>query len=291
MSLKAYLGKLRGSVKVEDLKQNLDMIDDKMVDLTKPILDAYGSANPTSDTIVAQTKIFERNYNETIYHTLLRAHDNILDIIAYIQKALSRDDASEFTTASIKAYHLNLLKLTDTIDFVSEYMRRFITYLVSTAHNAASGKPDHHGITPAEIKYIESNHSTFHSALKTALTPLHKIRQQLDSLPAVAVDLDSYDMLEKANSNRLDPMALGFISTRFNPILFIGLVYAKYQAERYNQAQQDLHEVQCKLLRLKQLQDDKSDPQLEKRINYYENRNKELRAKIDRLERDYGIND
>lgn len=284
--------KLLPSFGKRTLTGEINQINDKLKSFTIP---SYNNLDKQPfDTQTA--KYFESLYSKQLgrgnmYKGILDACVTALEIGQYLEDQVEEKFNDDITRASLTAYMVNTLKLIQVIDFVSDYARRLCRYLATTAINKQNNVDDElKGIVKAEQLFIEEYKYTFFDALKILNKPAKDIKSTLEAIPAVIINPDNYENVGAAvGEHNIDPLALNFISTRYNPALFFGTKVARYQANKYNQAKLDLQEIQCKLLKLKQSKTGKEDAKLDRQIEYYENLNNKVHAEIEDMEEDYGI--
>ncbi len=284
--------KLLPSFGKRTLTGEINQINDKLKSFTIP---AYSQLDKNPfDSKTA--KYFEGLYSKQVtrgnmYKGILDALQTSLEVSQYLDDQVDEKFGDDITRASLTAYMVNTLKLIQVIDFVSDYARRLCRYLATTAINAQNNVEDElHGIVKAEQDFIEQYKYAFFDALKILNAPAKDITSKLESIPNVIVTPDNIDNVGAAvGKNAVDPLAMNFITTRYNPALFFGTKVARYQANKYSQAKLDLQEIQCKLLKLKQARSGKQDAKLDKQIEYYENLNNKIHAEIEDMEEDYGI--
>ena len=281
--------KLLPSFGKRTLVTEIDQINDKLKTFTIPAYTHLGKTPFNSET----AKYFEGIYNSRVtrgnmYDGVLKALQTCLELGEYLEDQVNTKFKDDITRASLTAYTLNLLKLTNIIDFVSDYARRLCRYLASTAVNKLDGKDEMNGIVKAEQNFINGFKHAFFDSLKIINQPVKTIQAKLEAIPDIVVTPDNLDSVGAAVGN-VDPLAMNFIAISANPAMFFVHRIARYQANKYNQAKIDLQEIQCKLLKLKQSKSGKEDAKLDAQIEYYENLNDHVKAKIEEMEDDYDI--
>lgn len=292
MNFKVFMAKLLPNFGKRTLTGEINQINDKLKSFTIPSYTGLDKTPFNSET----AKYFESLYTKQVtrgnmYVGILAALRTSLELGEYLDDQVEATFNDDITRASLTAYMVNTLKLIQVIDFVSDYARRLCRYLATTAINKQGGMADEqYGIVAAEKNFIEGYKYAFFDALKILNAPIKDIKRKLESIPKIIITPDNLDSVGAAvGANNIDPLALNFISTRYNPALFFGTKVARYQANKYNQAKLDLQEIQCKILKLKQARNDKHDVKLDKQIEYYENLNNKVHAEIEDMEEDYGI--
>lgn len=292
MNFKIFMSKLLPSFGKRTLTAEIDQISDKLKSFSIP---AYSTLNKNPFDCKT-SKYFESLYTNQVgrgnmYDGILNALNKCLELSEYLYDQVQEKFNDDITRNTLTAYMMSTLKLIQIIDFISDYARRLCRYIATTAINKNNGLTDElYGVVKAESEFIESYKYSFFDALKVINAPVKDITTKLESIPAITVTPDTFDNVSATvGAKAVDPLALNFIATRFNPALFFGNKVARYQANKYNQAKLDLQEIQCKILKLKQSKTDKQDVKLDKQIEYYENLNNKVHAQIEDMEDDYDI--
>lgn len=291
MNFKTMLTKLLPSFGKRTLLVEIEQINDKLKSFSIPAYKALHKTPLNSDAV----KYFEKLYHTQVgrgdmFAGIAKALDTCLELGDYIEDQVEAKFQEDITRASLTAYTVNMLKLIETINFVSDYSRRLCRYLATTAINKQLARDELEGITKAEQKFIEEYKYAFFDALAVLNKPVKDIQTKLEAIPDVILTSDNFESVGQAfGKGKIDPLALNFISTSWNPAMFFATKIARYQADKYNQAKIDLQEIQCKVLKLKQLKGGQEDAKLDQQIEYYENLNDKVRANIEEMEEDYGI--
>lgn len=291
MNFKTMLTKILPSFGKRTLTTEIDQINDKLRSFSIPAYKSLGKNGLNSKT----AKYFESLYSSKVqrgnmYQGILNGLEAAAELCDYIETQVDEKFQEDITRASLTAYALNMLKLIEVINFVSDYSRRLCRYLASTAINHSIGKDEMDDITKSEQEFINGYKYAFFDALKVLAKPVKDIQTKLEAIPDVLVTADNIDTVNSSiGAAKTDPLTMNFIGTSWNPAMFFVTRIARYQANKYNQAKLDLQEIQCKILKLKQLKDGKEDAKLDKQIEYYENLNVKVTAELEEMEEDYDI--
>lgn len=285
------LTKMLPSFGKRSLATEVDQITDKLKTFTIPAYKSLGGDKLSSETGTYFESLYASKVGRgNMYQGILKSLETCLALCNYIDDQVDARFQEDITRASLTAYTLNMLKLIETINFTSDYSRRLCRYLATAAVNKAIGLDELTDITKAEQNYINQYKYSFFDALTILGKPTTDLQNKLDMIPDIVVTADNLDSVNSAVGKAVvDPLALNFISTSWNPALFVGTKIARYQADKYNQAKLDLQEIQCKTLKLKQLKSGKEDAKLDRQIDFYENLNDKVRANIEEMEEQYDI--
>ena len=291
MNFKTFMTKLLPSFGKRTLITELDQINDKLKTFTIPAYSNLGKSPFDSEV----ARYYEGLYSQLVtrgnmYTGISKALETCLELCAYIENEVDKKFNDDITRASLTAYSINMLKLVNTIDFVSDYARRLCLYLTTTTLNKVMGRPEAEGIVKAEQEFIANYRHAFFDSLVILNKSAKDIETKLESIPDIMVSPDNIDSVGSAiGKGKVDPLGLNFIAPRNNPAMFFVNKIARYQANRYEQAKVDLQEIQCKLLKLKQLKTGNENAKLDAQIEYYANLNDHVKAKIAEMEDDYDI--
>lgn len=293
MDFKSFMTKLLPTFGKRLVLTELEQIKDKLNSYTIP---AYKTAQGVHDKLEsAEAKFFEGVYHKMIgrgkmFQEISKRLEVASEVCDYLLDAVNDKFQEDITRASLSAYTLNVLKLTEAISFISDYGRRLVVFVTTVELNKKMGVEELDGITKAEKDFIYEYRNAFFEGLKILETSADDIEKKLEAIPNVLVNPDNFDTVKSAvGVGNADPLKLNFFSPRYNPFLFVNMKIVTYQASKYNQAKADLKEIQIKILKLKQLREGKEDAKLDTQIEYYTNLNNHLKADIDRMEEEYEL--
>ena len=227
------------------------------------------------------------NYIEYINHVLelLAADTKIFaDLVAkHFERQVSSDGIS-FTNA-------NILQAVNAAGFVTDYARQLLRATLDFETQAALGtkgssKP---GMTPAELQWLDKHRDAFFECLKVFDRKPQELKAKLESVPDMVVAPDDYAQLEQmaGGVSAVDPLAVGFIPLKYNPIYRIRLQIANYQVAKYRGLQAELEAIQLRLVALRYAQDGKGNAATEDEIEKLEARVADTYFRLEKMEQDY----
>lgn len=278
-------------VLVSEVEQTLDILKTTTI----PAWKGFQEVMSTHKTPCVAVVDYEKKYKGKLkkgspYKNVFIALENMVILSEYMVSAIEDKFAEDLTRSSLSAYALNILKLTSIISFASRYARNLAVYLVNCQNVEETGNEDDKP-NKADTRFVEENLYPFLAVVDLFNTPAKELVAKLEDIPDLIVNEENVETQQAVAGADIDPLKMNFISPRYNPFMFWNSRRARYQADKYKQAQADLQEIQCRLLLLKQKQQNKNDAKLEKQIEYYTNLNNKLKAEIEDMEEEYGLND
>ena len=110
------------------------------------------------------------------------------------------------------------------------------------------------------------------------------LQKQIDRIPEVVVDVNDATGAAEMHGHNLDPLTLGFLPFRWNPIYHIRLKISEWQFARYESAKAERQAIELRVLALQNARNGQEDPSVEQQINYYDGVLKDLNYKISKME-------
>jgi hypothetical protein len=179
-----------------------------------------------------------------------------------------------------------IVKYCDAMFLVSKYSRKFLNwvYVMETSSFATDEKITD-SISKYELEWLETTFVDFCNALKSTSSDSGKVASSFDSIPEIQVSAsDPESLKETIGESKLDPLRLGFIASKANPIYYVRMLVAEYQVRRYKEMKEELSLIQLRRMNLEKLKAGKSDANLEKQIEYVEGRVQDLSFQIAEME-------
>lgn len=297
MSIGKYVGSLLPSFDKGRVEEDLRVLKEELSQSTIPPYESaaeyFGSEKFKSKECQQYDRLFggrvkverrmEGVYPVVIDHVLRRASDTVSMLEGEVDKYFGRDVAASGLTYA----RANLLRLIEVTYFVSRYARKLLLWTYDEekkAHGRKVGDP----FTKAEIEWIFANRDAFFIALNVLAKPTSEIKGALYNIPDMVVVPEEVDIAEQTvGATKLDPLRMGIIPIKLNPIYHVRLAIAEFQVARYKAGQEEKRSLEYRLLALKEIkQDSGGDARLEQQIEYTENRIKKLNHKLAKMEED-----
>ncbi len=179
-----------------------------------------------------------------------------------------------------------IVQYCDAFFLVAKYARKFLNYIY-----VAETLPFRDEVTAAdqlpkaERDWLDKHFVDFCNAFKAATNEPKKTLAAIEGIPEIEVASSNLASLEATvGKNQLDPLKLGFIASKANPIYFVRMVVAEYQVRRYKEMKEELSLLQLRRMNLEKLKAGKNDANLEKQIQYVESRVQKLSYEIAEME-------
>jgi hypothetical protein len=225
---------------------------------------------------------FRGNYVEVTYFILKRTLENIDTFDKMVDEAYAHD----VVRSAISYSDTQLLQLIEAISFAVRYARKLLMYTLAQEvdlyrDNNLRGQE----LTKAETDWLIRNVQVFYLTLRALDKPGKDYLSIFQEIPDIAVDVDNADnVAAMVGSQNLDPLRLGAHGLILNPIYHVRIAWTEWQVARYDSAKEERKMLEFQILDMKNALDNKSDPKLEKALEYTQDRVSRLSYKIQKIE-------
>ena len=286
---------------VPSLERNeiLEDIDSTVAEINEFTLPPYNAAfdsglfgeqyNPKSKWLREK----QMNYTRSTVSRIHSLHMYIHAVTATLPERLERfrelmedTDTTTVVSAGIDYKTANLIQFISISGFISRYARKFLllTYCHETPEYVKRANRDM-PFSRIELKMLEDQYDGFMEALHIFSMPTDIMIKKLADIPEYVVDDTADDIITTTGSKNLEPIAVGFIPYRWNPIYHVRMAITDWQHSRYLAAKDERQALDLRLLAMRSAKDNGSiDPTLEKQIKYTEDRVMKLNRKIGKAE-------
>lgn len=294
MSIGKYVSSLLPSFDKGRVEEDIRVLKEELSQITIPPYEAaaefYGANGFSSKqcqefnrTFANRTNVerkFEGYYPVTIHHVLVRAQETVAMLDGQVDKYFGRDVA----TSGLTYARANLLRLIEVTYFVCRYSRKLLLW-THDEEKKSLGRKIGDPFTSAEIEWLFENRDGFFAAINVLARPTKEIAGALYNIPDMVVVPEEVDVAEATvGANKLDPLRMGIIPIKLNPIYHVRLAIAEFQVARYKAGQEEKRSLEYRLLALKEIHNEGGDAHLEQQIEYTENRIKKLNHKLAKME-------
>lgn len=225
-------------------------------------------------------RLKDRNFFDGV-EWLFHSIPDKLDVINKLVDEMFAKDVTRDTMTYRKA---SVIRYLEIVRFCAEYASRGMLRLLAAEANIAEGKPEavDAQLTPAELAWFNNNQAAFFDSLRILQISPSDLQQTIDSIPDVTVVPEKASMIrETVGENNLDPMRLGLLNARHNPIYHIRMMTAEHQVRKYKAKKEEKRLLELRILRLKEAYQSKQDPRLSQQIEYNEGRLQRLNYELD----------
>lgn len=227
-----------------------------------------------------EVKLFEKSFYKQV-DLKNKAPNFIIDIhtalqrlqtnLSYVQKLVTDVLEADLLNEGLTAKKAHVAKAAASISFASNFSIQFLNH-VMVLESIAAGSDDE--LAPAEVKYIDERYEKFFDVLNHYAMDTSKFQELFTEIPDVVItSKNAASIMQVFKPLQLDPFGAslqkGFTG---NPIYHVRLVFAAWQAKRYNANKDKKKLLELRLLQLKSLHDKSPNPRLEQEINYIQNR-------------------
>lgn len=279
----------------------LEDIDSTVTELSESTLPPYAAAfengifsetyRPKSKWLINKQKMYKSSHASkipTIHVYIQTILSSLPERLEFFRKHMSEGEKT-IVSAGIDYQTANLIQFISASAFVSRYARKFL--LMSYAaempeyfKNSSRDLP----FSKMEQRILEDQFQGFMDTLLVFSMPMKEMAAKLSAIPEFEVAEDSQELANVTGAAELEPIMLGFVPYRFNPIYHIRMGIADWQHDRYLAAKDEKQALDLRLLALKAAKEGGGElpPALEKQIEVTEKRVMNLNHKISKMEKD-----
>lgn len=290
-----YVSSLLPGFARSQIEEDIRMLKDTIRDVSIPLYESASENFGLSEFNSKETKEFDKtfenqlkntqaDYDSNYPNTILKQQKNTLEVLEMLDGDLDKYFDKEVTKGSITYSHTNILKYLELCNFNLKYVRKLLQWTYQKEQESYGQKVDS-PFTQAELSWMFENRDLFFRSMSILSIPKRKVKGLFKDLPKMVVAPEEVDVVEETvGSSKVDPMGMGFLPPKLNPIYHIRMKIAEYQAMRYEQSLEEKRALEYRLLALKDAREGKRDAKLEQEIEYTENRVKKLNYKLSKFE-------
>ncbi len=300
MSILSYVQSLVKTIGKEDIFEDVRItrkeISDKLIPLFKDADVYFRSYKITNEKNILLNDQFmnvvkKKDKHKNMFDYINANLPKVLSNLDFISSELEKSIEKDVVTRSMTYRKAILLKSLDLISFASNYsfkLLKFVYYFEDK--NIQNPEYADLSMPPVLVKAIISNITTYATVIKVFSTPTDVLMQELNKVKDIVIDEKTYQALDamKDSGELMQVESLHPLGFDGNPIFHFRLMISEWQANRYKLNQETKQYLELKLLNLKLQNENKSDPKLEKEIEYIANRINSLEYKIAKAEKSVG---
>lgn len=221
------------------------------------------------------------------FEMVFKSLTNALELLTFVEGYFTKNLHDDVTAASITLSKANALQLLDLIGFATRYTRSWIEIILSAEsnhHSQVMGLPQ---ITQQQIKFLSDNRDAFGRAIAILATPVKQVEKMMDQIPEIVIAEANPKAIQATQGNdRVDPLRMGLVQSKWDPIYLMGMVVSDFQVQRYKVAKEEQEMLELRILRLKRQLDNKDDPKLSDILDKRQGQLDKVRGKLKRMEDD-----
>lgn len=248
---------------------------------------------PRSKEYLELDKIFKTtmktpgNANKTMVQVILDQMPSVVENLEAAYKAFDKTTGQDVTADGMTYSRANVMQILESGNFVSRFAISLMVYIyvVETAHrDKAMDISD--SLVPAEIRLIKDNFISFCKMMRYLTTQNTTFLKKLGEVPNVVINEQDMSVLNTTlGPDKLDPFGMRFIPVGFNLIYLGRLMIAEWQMSRYRMHKETVRLAQLRKLNLEQIARSEPNAQVQKEIEYLEERIRTLKHKMADMEK------
>lgn len=220
----------------------------------------------------------------TFVNAILEQLNNTVAVLTLLENDIDKYFGKDVVKSSLTYTQANIIKYIELASFNIKYARKILLWTLQK-EQAQAGQDIDTPFTKAEVQWISDNKNLFVKSIRTLSVEPRKVTGLFKNIPNMVIATgDEAAVLDATAGKQVDPIGMGFIATKLNPIYYIGMAVAEYQALVYERSVEEKRSLEFRLLSLKEARSGKRDPKLEQQIEYIEGRVKKLGYQISRFE-------
>ena len=295
-TLGKYVSSLLPSFEKSQIEEDVRILKEDLVENTVPSYKAaaefFSDEGYTAKDVKDLDALVKRRVNveralqghmvSLIHNVLRRMVENLSIVEAKVDSGFGRDVTSDGMTYA----RANVLRFIEVMSFTTKYARKLLFWIYHK-EQASKGKDLENPLTPAEEKWLVDNQNSFFRSLEVVGKKGSDLEVALKNIPDMVVVPKESDVADRVvGRSKLDPLSMGFLPVKINPIYHVRMAITDFQIHRYKVAKEEKRALEYRLLALKESQQGRADANLEKQIQYTENRIKKLNYRLAKIEED-----
>lgn len=298
MNIFEYVKGIKKRFTKVDIGVTIDTVNAELVNITIPLL-ADKAAWLVKDDSQVTSNFYQRDRESIMtdfsksgylrksnpFDMILKSLRNTVEILAFLKAYFDKSTGEELSNASVTVTESNALQLIDLAAFVSTYTRSWLDVILSAETNHRNNVNGELNITQAMFVYLGDNRANFGAAISILATPVEKIETMFKAIPEIVIaEVNPKAVTGTLGQDKIDPLRLNLIQSKWDPIYFIGMIISDYSAARYKAAKEEAAFLELRIARFKKQLEQKDDPHL---ANIIERRQGQLdawRGKIKKME-------
>lgn len=299
MRIVNFLANLSGAFRKDDLVERLDLCKQGLDEETLPAyenaaLNAYFEgrgfkSQAARDFETAFQRSVKTRFRGGLFEVSLSILKNLSVSLGHLEAFADKSFSGSIVIEGISYPKAVVLQYMSSADFVVDYARRNLLYLLAAEANEVSKEFPAGKVRPVpELDWLKANREPFFQLMELFSKEPRELDQALKSIPDVNVDATRTAEIEQTiGVTKLDPLKFNLVDplVRWNPFFMVGMAWSNYKLVRLDRAKADKRALEFRLEQLRLQRAGRSDAQLEKSISVYEDEANALAEKIAKLTR------
>lgn len=295
MRILDFLKTMLPTFKKKDLLGDLNTTLSNLNECTIPVYDKYAqemrsfnfSTQEAKSLISAfQSHVKQRKGNiiVTIAHGLHEA----ADVGASMQKSIDKRFQDDISRDGLTYNEAQTLQILSAFSFFERYARRLLSYLIILETGKFDNGNSMTSLTDGHKQYIIQYFTPFCMLLNAYTQGAKAVLDALKNVPELEIIPENdAAIVAIQGKDKVDPFRMGLISANVNPFYWWGMRKAISAVKRYDEAKEERNMLELRLMHIKNLQQGQNNPDIEKEIQYNEDRLSRIQAEIRDFEEEY----
>ncbi len=277
MRILDYLKRLSSSLSKDELKQSVRLLTQSL----QKALETYMNAEGTALTFKSKAgKAFEQALSKAVrvppklsaFGYIRQVLANMSVTVELLSAIADKSYGKDIVIEGITYRRAELLRTLGYMDFVVAYSMQLLHYLLVAEASVTSKEHAEGRERPKpELDYLQTHQAAFFALLNTFARPSREIAQLLESIPDISIGEDDDKIIvPQVGMMKLDPLKNNFVPGVTKVAMGVGLWIVQLQVARYERLKEDARSIQMRLEQLRLQAQGKSDAQLERTIEKYE---------------------
>lgn len=240
------------------------------------------------DFSVIFKRIVKEDSQQNIIIGISRGLERVLENKVYVQEKIIEQFEDEVIAEGITCVKANLLRVLETVSFVSDYALSFLNYvyILETAEINEENGYVRSNLSPAEVEYLQARFTDFCLALNAIARKKDKFAKAIEDIPDVFLDINTgATLIGAVGEDKLDPLLMrNFSDNTSNFVYHVSLYFAERQIAKYKKNKELKKVLELRLLNLNMQIENTPNAKIEKEISYTQCRIQGLEHELKKLE-------
>lgn len=297
--VKSLLPHVQKEQVTEDIRVTLGELDDTVIPCYRTAAEFFRSNKPRSKEVAELSASFYRNFDlqggqkaPSIIGDIDRRLPHMRENLAYVSELADELLEHDIIAEGLTAKKASLIRAADHISFASRYALDLMTQVyVYESVQADANVSETMSRPPGVIKHINNNIAAFAAIVSRYGIPNKDFRKIVLAIPDISMNPKVSSVVAGLYKEKdVDPISVGPLAGFVgNPIYHIRMTVAEWQVGRYKANKEKAKELSLRLLYLKSQLNNEASPELEREIEYTQERIDKLQARCREVEEELGI--
>lgn len=296
MKILSFISKLFPNLKKRDVVEEIEIALTNIQDSTLPVYQQYAKdmgswnfATKESQQLLSIFNSIVQKRKGNVIVTVKAALEETVKIGQELSKLVDKKFQTNIVPESITYNQAQFLQFSSALTFIDRFARRLLSYLVivETA-KFDQGNTIETAMTPKHRQYVISNFTSFCMLINAVSKGHHEVMKALSSIPELEVIPENDESVNAIKGVAvMDPFKMNFIANNAWLPYYFANRNAVQNVKRYDEAREERSLLELRLIHLRNLQRGEPDPQVEREIQYNEDRLSRVVTDINDFEEEF----